>query len=151
VTRSSSAPGAYRDLLLSTADIPIPGLTLKAITTGGATAQGAAAEFAEKAGDVVVADVISVFSSADDAGIALQAAVGVAPEQLDNPQSRDLDSGGKAYSGTESGAAVTLVVFTVDRAFVTLRFQSDPGSPISSDVVDRVIATQTAKIRNGLH
>lgn len=149
-TSSAAASASYRELLLSTDDIPLPGLTLKATTDGGATAQGAAAEFSDGTGDTAVTDVVSVFGNTDDAGIALAAAVGVAPGQLDDPQSRKLDDGGTAFTGTDSGASVTLVVYTVGRAFVTLRFQSDPADPIGTEVIDKVIAAQTAKIRQGL-
>jgi hypothetical protein len=148
----SSSEIHYESVLLSTADIPIPGLRLTVTSSGGATAEGAAAQFTSGSGDVAVTDVVSVFATSDEAGIALAAAVDVAPGQIDGPQERGLDgSGGKAYTGTQSGGAVTIAVFQVDRAFVTLRFQSDLSDPIGSDIVDRVVQAQRTKIRNGLN
>ena len=151
LTPSGANPSrSYGNLLVAAADIPIPDLQLKASSVGAETA-GAAGEFVSADGTTTITDVISVFGTTNDAGIALTAAEGVAPGQLDAPQTRRLSVGGNAYAGKSGNAFVTIAVFSVGRAFVTLRFQTTAAEAISDTVVDQVVQAQATRIKANLH
>jgi hypothetical protein len=143
------SPVELRSLLISAAQIPVPGVTLSASSTGTGT-DGAAAEFGTSDGTTTISDVISVFPTEQDAAVALAAAEDVAPERLDTSSARRLPSGGQAFTGTSDGQNVTYALFTVGRVFAALRFQSDPGDPLPADVIDQVVQAQAAQIKSAL-
>ncbi|MGN6605819.1 MAG: hypothetical protein ACTHMS_02245 [Jatrophihabitans sp.] len=144
----SSASTDYSTLLITTSDIPIPGLEAKTAPTKP-DFPGAAARFADPSGTTIVVDVISVFGSKDDAGIALKSAEDFAPGQVSGPQTRALPGDvGEVVTGTQGGQQLAIAVFTQGRAFVTVRVQADS---VSSGTVDAIVAAQLTRLRNGLH
>jgi hypothetical protein len=154
---STSAPPQsddYTRLLIDANDITAPEIFTAGKTLKNPMGQpGAATTFSNPDGTHVVGDTILVFPDAAAATAALESAKATQSKRLNGkPVAIDIGTGGTTVSGAlpDGSKGVTVLMFTVDKAFTTLEFTGPTEALAPPDFVTDVGQKQATAIRNGL-
>jgi hypothetical protein len=103
----------------------------------------------QASGNRALGDTIVVLPSADAAHTAYTAAASAAGNEVAGATAHTvpLGDGGEYLAGTSNGQAVTLVLFTEGKAFVTMEFRSPANDPVPVDLARTISLKQDAKIK----
>lgn len=155
---ATTKPGGfnYNRLLLTPTDVSIPPdtFTVRSSSTDPNGMSGSSAFFVNTDDTKAIADTILIYPDAATATATLrQASTAVSTIVTGGtPQPFPVGSNGTIVTGTspDGAKAVTLLMFTKDRALVRLEFDSAPGEPTSPQVVTSVGNMQEIALRVGL-
>jgi hypothetical protein len=156
VASSSAQPQSvdYTKLLIDANVINAPEIFTADKTLKNPMGQpGAATTFSNPDGTHVVGDTILVFPDPAAATAALESAKATQSKRLNgNPVAIDIGAGGTTVSGPlpDGSKGVTVLMFTVGRAFATLEFTGPPEALAPPDFVTDVGEKQATAIKNGL-
>jgi len=154
---SSSAqpqPADYAKLLLDAKDINAPEIFTASAPIKDPNGQpGVATTFSNPDGTHIVRDTILILPDAGAASAALDSAKTAQTSSLKgNPVAIDIGTGGTTVSGSspDGSKGLTVLLFTVDKAFATLEFDGPPDALAPPDFVTDVGQKQATAIKNGL-
>ncbi|WP_019970446.1 hypothetical protein [Mycobacterium sp. 141] len=155
---ATTKPGSfnYNRLLLTPADVSIPPdtFTVRSSSTDPNGMAGASAFFVNTDDTKAIADTILIYPDAATATATLRQASSAVSTIVTGgpPQPFPVGSNGTIVTGTspDGAKAVSLLMFTKDRALVRLEFDSAPGEPTSPQVVTSVGNMQEIALRVGL-
>lgn len=154
---NSAAPADYTALLIKASDIILPGDTFTAqppIQNPNGQ-PGVAQIFGNQNDSRHVGDTILILPDADQAVSELDEEKAALGDMVKGgtPAPAAVGTGGTMVSGTapEGSKAVTVLLFTEDKAFVNLEFDSPPNDPVPPQFVTDVGQKQDTAIKNGLH
>jgi hypothetical protein len=153
---AQAAPTDYTNLLIAASDIVFPGDTFtaappRANPNGN---PGVATVFSNQSDTRELGDTILILPDASGATTALdgsKASLGNAVTG-GSPQPAAVGTAGTIVSGTspDGSKAVTVLLFTEGKAFVTLEFDSKPDDPVPPDFATDIGRKQDIAIKNGL-
>jgi hypothetical protein len=156
-TPGKAGPTDYTTLLIQGSDISSP---QAAFTAAGPPTQnpngtpGAAVLFHNDDDSNRIADTVQVLPDAGGATNAMNGSVASLGNTVTggNPQPVSVGNGGTMVGGTspDKSKAVTVLLFTEGKAFVTLEFDSAPNDPVPPDFANGVAQQQDAAIKNKL-
>jgi hypothetical protein len=157
-TSTSAAPADYTTLLIQGSDIngapanvftPVDPPQLNPDGKPGASVLFHSQDDQNKIGDIVV-----ILPDAGAATTALNGSLAAVGSSVTggSPQPITVGSGGQLVAGTspDKSKAVTVLLFTEGKAFVTLEFDSAPNDPVPPDFAQTVAAQQDAAIKKNL-
>jgi hypothetical protein len=147
---SSSSTIDYKSLLLTAADVPVPGVTEG---TPAAPPQGKGATVAFTAsGNRTLGDNVIVFDSAAQATSAAAASVNAAKAQVKSAEvtAAPIGNGGTAIRGTASTGAVALLIWREGRAVIVLEFDSPANDPVPTSLIQTIAIKQDQLVKTGL-
>jgi hypothetical protein len=154
-TEAAPAEQDYAALLIPATEIVAPGDTFTAqeptVNPGGSP--GVATVFSNQGDTREIGDTIMVLPDAASASAAAQGAVDAfGANVVGTPEPADIGDGGAVATGLspDGAKAVTLLVFSQGRAFVTLQFDSGAEDPVPQEFVEDVARKQDALIQSGL-
>jgi hypothetical protein len=155
-TSASAAATDYTTLLIKAEDVQIPGDTFTAgepqLNPSGT--DGVAVAFTNAEQTRSIGDSIAVLADAAAAKTAMDNAVGALNQSIADPSPQPVQVGtsGVAASGTspDGSKAVTVVVFTQDKAFVVMEFDSAATDPVPVDFATDLAQKQAAAIKTGM-
>ena len=155
-TTSASATKDYSTLLIKASDIESPGdtFTLQTPTTNPGGHPGVAALFTNEGDTREIGDSILILPDEASATKALEAANDALSTSVTGgtPESATVGDGGTVVQGTspDGSKAITVLIFTQGKAFVTLEFDSAPGDVVPLEGVTDVGTRQAEAIKKGL-
>jgi len=157
-TSALAAPTDYTTLLIQGSDIS--GTPPDVFTPAEPPAQnptgmpGAAVVFKNQDDSNRIRDTVLILPDAGGAANAMNGSVASLGNTVTggNPQPVSVGNGGTMVSGTspDNSKAVTVLLFTEGKAFVTLEFDGAPGDVVPSDFANGVAQTQDAAIKKNL-
>ena len=157
-TSAAAAPTDYTNLLVQGSDIS--GAPPNVFTTvdppmanpGGMV--GAAVQFKNQDDTNRIGDTVLILPDAAGATTALNSSLASVGSSVvgGSPQPFPVGGGGQMVAGTspDKSKAVTVLLFTEGKAFVTLEFDSAPNDPVPPDFAQTVAAQQDAAIKKNL-
>jgi hypothetical protein len=153
-TSKSAAPIDYATLLIKETDLPgNEPFTRSQPTVSPGGQPGVTAQFQNQAGTRVIGDTILILSDAAAAQGALKASVGSLGSNVNGtPQSAAVGDGGTIVAGNapDGSKAVTILLFSSGKAFVTMEYDSAPDDAVPPDAVVDLGQKQDAAIKKGL-
>ena len=155
-TPASPVAPDYRRLLIAPGDIKIGTDTFatRSSTTNPGGSDGVSALFVNEHDTRAIGDIILILPDSAAATTTLNTTVSALGTIVTGgrPQPSPVGTGGTVVSGTspDGSKAVTVLLFTQDRAVVRLEFGSAPGDPMPPQVVTDVGTKQHIAIRTGL-
>ena len=155
-TPASPVAPDYRRLLIQPGDINIGTDTFatRSSTTNPGGSDGVSALFVNEHDTRAIGDIILILPDSAAATTTLNTTVSSLATIVTGgrPQPSPVGTGGTVVSGTspDGSKAVTVLLFTEDRAVVRLEFGSAPGDPMPPQVVTDVGNKQEIAIRTGL-
>ena len=155
-TPASPVAPDYRRLLIQPGDIKIGTDTFatRSSTTNPGGSDGVSALFVNEHDTRAIGDIILILPDSAAATTTLNTTVSSLGTIVTGgrPQPSPVGTGGTVVSGTspDGSKAVTVLLFTEDRAVVRLEFGSAPGDPMPPQVVTDVGNKQDIAIRTGL-
>jgi len=115
---------------------------------------GAAVQFKNQDDTNRIGDTVLILPDAAGATTALNSSLASVGSSVvgGSPQPFPVGGGGQMVAGTspDKSKAVTVLLFTEGKAFVTLEFDSAPNDPVPPDFVQTVAAQQDAAIKKNL-
>ena len=154
---SSAQPADYSGLLIKASDITLPGDTF----TDPPPIQnpngqpGVATVFTNQNDTREISDEILVLPDASAAAAALDQSKAALGDSVTGgtPAPAAVGTGGTMVSGTtpDKDKALTELLFTEGKAFISLEFLSAPNDPMPAGFVTDVGQKQDSAIKNGLH
>ncbi len=155
---TGSAPTDYINLLVQGSDISgAPPNVFTAVdppmaNPGGLV--GAAVKFKNQDDSDRIVDTVLILPDAGGATTALNGSLASVGSSVTggSPQPFPVGGGGQMVAGTspDKSKAVTVLLFTEGKAFVTLEFDSAPNDPVPPDFAQTVAAQQDAAIKKNL-
>ncbi|MDR3660200.1 MAG: hypothetical protein P4L86_07335 [Mycobacterium sp.] len=156
-TTSSAAaqPSDYSGLLIKATDISAPEqFTISPPTQNPGGQPGITAAFSNPGSTHVISDKILILPDPAAAAAALDAAKGTLSNSVTGgtPTPTDVGTGGVSVAGNspDGSKSVTVVLFTVGKAFTNLEFDGPAGAAAPPDFVADVSQKQAAAIKSGL-
>jgi hypothetical protein len=157
-TSVSAAPMDYTTLLIQGSDIsstpPNVFTAAEAPTQNRNGTPGAAVLFKNQDDSNRIGDTVLILPDAGGATNAMNGSVASLGNTVTggNPQPVSVGNGGTMVSGTspDKSKAVTVLLFTEGKAFVTLEFDGAPGDVVPPDFALGVAQQQDAAIKNKL-
>ena len=155
-TPASPVAPDYRRLLIQPGDINIGTDTFatRSSTSNPGGSDGVSALFVNEHDTRAIGDIILILPDSAAATTTLNTTVSSLATIVTGgrPQPSPVGTGGTVVSGTspDGSKAVTVLLFTEDRAVVRLEFGSAPGDPMPPQVVTDVGNKQEIAIRTGL-
>jgi hypothetical protein len=157
-TSTSAAPIDYTTLLIQGSDIsaapPNVFTPVDPPMANPSGMAGAAVQFKNQDDTNRIGDTVLILPDAAGATTALNGSLASVGGSVTggSPQSFPVGGGGQMVAGTspDKSKAVTVVLFTEGRAFVTLEFDSAPNDPVPPDFAQTVAAQQDAAIKSKL-
>jgi hypothetical protein len=145
----------YRRLLIEPGDINTGTDTFatRSSTTNPGGSDGVAALFVNQHDTRAIGDTILILPDSAAATTTLNTTVSaIGTITGGRPQPSPVGTGGTVVSGTspDGAKAVTVLLFTENRAVVRLEFDSAPGDPMPPQVVTDVGKQQQIAVRTGL-
>jgi hypothetical protein len=157
-TSAAAAPADYINLLVQGSDISAaPPNVFTPVdppmgNPGGLV--GAAVQFKNQDDTNRIGDTVLVLPDAAGATTALNGSLAAVGSSVvgGTPQPFPVGSGGQLVAGTspDKSKAVTVLLFTEGKAFVTLEFDSALNDPVPPDFAQTVAAQQDAAIKKNL-
>lgn len=153
-TTTEAAATDYSALLIKDTDIEAPIVFTGAPPTLNPNgAPGVATAFSDEDGSHVIGDTILVLPDAAAAAAALESSKAVVGTNVTGtPGPSDIGTGGTLVEGNspDGTKGVTVLLFTVNNALVTLEFDGPVDSPAPPDFVHDIGTKQAAAIQAGL-
>jgi len=151
----AAEPTDYSKLLIRADDIALPNDSFTAATptlnpNGKA---GVATVFSNQADTREIGDTILILPEAADAATTLEGAKSALGSNVTgDPQPAAVGEGGTIVSGAspDGSKAVTVLLFTEGKAFVTLEFDGKPDDPVPPEFATDLAQKQDAAIKTGL-
>jgi hypothetical protein len=157
-TSAAAAPADYINLLVQGSDISAaPPNVFTPVdppmgNPGGLV--GAAVQFKNQDDTNRIGDTVLILPDAAGATTALNGSLAAVGSSVvgGSPQPFPVGGGGQLVAGTspDKSKAVTVLLFTEGKAFVTLEFDSAPNDPVPPDFAQTVAAQQDAAIKKNL-
>jgi len=156
-TSTSAAPTDYTTLLIQGSDIsttPPNVFTPDPPVQNPNETPGAAVVFKNSDDSNRIGDTILILTDAGAAANAMSGSVASLGNTVTggNPQPISVGNGGTMVSGTspDKSKAVTVLLFTEGKAFVTLEFDGAPGDVVPTDYALGVAQQQDGAVKNKL-
>jgi hypothetical protein len=157
-TSAAAAPADYINLLVQGSDIsaapPNVFTTVDPPMANPGGLVGAAVQFKNQDDTNRIGDTVLLLPDAAGATTALNGSLAAVGSSVvgGNPQPFPVGGGGQMVAGTspDKSKAVTVLLFTEGKAFVTLEFDSAPNDPVPPDFAQTVAAQQDAAIKKNL-
>jgi hypothetical protein len=155
-TSASSETKDYTTLLIKASDIESPGdtFTMQTPTTNPGGQPGVAALFSNQGDTREIGDTILILPDEVSATKALEAANDALSTNVTGgtPESTPVGDGGTVVQGTspDGAKAITVLIFTQGKAFVTLQFDSLPGDAVPIEGATEIGTKQAEAIKKGL-
>jgi hypothetical protein len=157
-TSASAAPTDYTNLLVQGSDIseapPNVFTTVDPPMTNPDGTPGAAVQFKNQDDTNRIGDTVLILPDAAGATTALNGSLSSVGSAVigGSPQPFPVGGGGQMVAGTspDKSKAVTVLLFTEGKAFVTLEFDSAPNDPVPPDFAQTVAAQQDNVIKSKL-
>ena len=157
-TSPQAAPTDYTTLLIQGSDISgappnvFTPVDPPVANPGGMA--GAAVQFKNQDDTNRIGDTVQILPDAAGATAALNGSLASVGSSVigGNPQPFPVGGGGQMVAGTspDKSKAVTVLLFTEGKAFVTLEFGSAPNDPVPPDFAQSVAGLQDAAIKSKL-
>ena len=153
-TSAAAAPTDYTKLLVAGSDIsgapPNVFTTVDPAMANPGGMIGAAVQFKNQDDTNRIGDTVLILPDAAGATTALNGSLASVGSSVvgGSPQPFPVGGGGQMVAGTspDKTKAVTVLLFTEGKAFVTLEFDSAPNDPVPPDFTQTVAAQQDAAI-----
>jgi hypothetical protein len=157
-TSAAAAPADYINLLVQGSDIsaapPNVFTPVDPPMTNPGGLVGAAVQFKNQDDTNRIGDTVLILPDAGGATTALNGSLAAIGSSVvgGNPQPFPVGGGGQMVAGTspDKSKAVTVLLFTEGKAFVTLEFDSAPNDPVPPDFAQTVAAQQDVAIKKNL-
>ena len=157
-TSSQAAPIDYTTLLIQGGDIsgapPNVFTPVDPPMANPSGVAGAAVQFKNQDDTNRIGDTVLILPDAAGATTALNGSLASVGSSVvgGSPQPFPVGGGGQMVAGTspDKSKAVTVLLFTEGKAFVTLEFDSAPNDPVPPDFAQTVAAQQDAAIKKNL-
>ncbi len=157
-TSASAAPTDYTNLLIQGSDIssapPNVFTSAEPPTQNPNGMPGAAVLFKNQGDTNRIGDTVLILPDAGGATTAMNGSVASLGSSVTggSPQPVAVGNGGTMVSGTspDKSKAVSVLLFTEGKAFVTLEFDSAPNDPVPPDFAQGVAQQQDAAIKSKL-
>jgi hypothetical protein len=155
---TSAAPTDYTTLLIQGGDVSLAPPNVftpeEPPVQNPSAMPGAAVVFKNQDDSHRIGDTVLILTDAGAAANAMNGSVASLGNTVTggNPQPISVGDGGTMVAGTspDGSKAVTVLLFTEGKAFVTLEFDGAPGDLVTSDYALRVAQQQDGAVKNRL-